>query len=249
MLTKNQPQYAVVADTLIGAIADNTYPVGSLLPPEIDLASQFGVSRNTMRSAIRVLVDMGMVSRRAGMGTLVQSQAVAPNYVQAIESLDQLFPEIANTELMLLEERDVVADELLAMLLAGAVGESWVKFDTVRRTRRRPTPVNYTVMYVQPTFRDLGASLNKLREPAYTVMESRFDRRIADVVQQSDATAMPAQIAAELGVEAGSPALRTARRYVGEDGRVLLVTDTYTPAGTEGFTIRFRASWAGMNSD
>lgn len=245
MLTKNQPQYAVVADTLIAAIADNTYPVGSLLPPEIDLADQFGVSRNTMRSAIRVLVDMGMVSRRAGMGTLVQSQAVAPNYVQAIESLNQLFPEVSSTELAVLKESDVVADELLAMLLASSVGEPWVKFDTVRRTRRRPAPVNYTSMYVQPAFRSLGKSLNKLREPAYTAIESTFDRRIADVVQQSDAAAMPADIAAELGVEPGSPALRTVRRYVGEDGRVLLVTDTYTPPGNEGFTIRFRASWAG----
>lgn len=248
MQTKNQPQYAVVADTLISAIADNTYPVGSLLPPEIDLADQFGVSRNTMRSAIRVLVDMGMVSRRAGMGTLVQAQAVAPNYVQAIESPSQLFPNLGSTEVALLKESDVVTDDLLALLLACAPGETWVKFDTVRRVRRRSDAVNYTAMYVEPAFRDLGKRLNKLREPAYTVIESLFDRRIADVVQQSDAAAMPADIAAELGVEPGSPALRTARRYVGEDGRILLVTDTYTPPGTEGFTIRFRASWAGKDS-
>ena len=249
MLTKNQPQYAVVADTLIAAIADGTYPVGSLLPPEIDLADQFGVSRNTMRSAIRVLVDMGMVSRRAGMGTLVQAQAVAPNYVQAIESLDQLFPHLDATELTLLKTQDVTADDLLAMLLACSPGESWVRFDTVRRTRRRPASVSYTSLYVQPAFRSLGKQLNKLREPAFATLESSFDRRIADVVQQSDATAVPAEIASELGVEAGSPAMRTVRRFVGEDGRVLMVSDTYTPPGTEGFTIRFRASWAGKSPD
>lgn len=249
MLTKNQPQYAVVADTLIAAVADGTYPVGSLLPPEIDLADQFGVSRNTMRSAIRVLVDMGMVSRRAGMGTLVQSQAIAPNFVQAIESLEQLLPNLGSTELALLNTQDVVADDLLAMLLACSRGESWVRFNTVRRTRQKPTSLSYISLYVQPAFRSLGKQLNKLREPAFTALESTLDRRIADVVQQSDAAAMPADVAAELGVEVGSPALRTVRRFVGEDGRILMVSDSYTPPGTEGFTIRFRASWAGKSEE
>ena len=243
MTTKIQPQYAVVANTLIRDIARGTHPVGSLLPAELELAQRFGVSRNTMRSALRMLVDMGLVSRRAGMGTLVQARSAEPNYVQAVESLHQLFPDWRNTEQLVLGSRDVVADEDVARLTAGAVGEAWIRFDTVRRLRRRHTPVSWSFVYVAPAFRAVGSKLHHLREPSYSVFEPVFGRRVAEVVQQSDAVYLPADVAVTLGVEAGSPGLRVARRFLGEDGRMLMVTDSYSPPGREGFTIRLRANW------
>src|SRR5690606_20284333 len=106
---RSKPHYAGVADTLIRDIANATYPVGSLLPPELELADTFGVSRNTMRSAMRVLVDMGLVSRRAGLGTVVQVRHATPNFVQSIENLDQLFPDLKTTELQVLGSAEVRA--------------------------------------------------------------------------------------------------------------------------------------------
>lgn len=249
MLIKNQPQYLVVAETLIRDIGQDKHPIGSILPPEIELATRFGVSRNTMRAAMRVLVDMGLVSRRAGMGTTVQARAVKPNYVQAIESADQLYPGVARAEQTLLATEDVVADDLMALLLACAPGEAWVRFDTVRKQRKNLPPSSVTHIYVQPNLRSIGKSLSRIKKPSYHALESMLGTRVHEVIQQADAVTLDEHMASRLDVPAGSAALRTVRRFVGEDGKIMMVTDTLARPGFEHFTIRFRASWPAAQAE
>ncbi len=44
------------------------------MPPERDLAKQFGVARNTIRRAVSLLEDDGTVSRQTGRGTFLQTE-------------------------------------------------------------------------------------------------------------------------------------------------------------------------------
>ncbi len=46
--------------------------VGDKLPPERELAERFGVSRSSVRDAVRTLELMGLVERRQGSGTVVR---------------------------------------------------------------------------------------------------------------------------------------------------------------------------------
>ena len=243
MLIKNQPQYLVVAETLIRDIGQNKYSLGDLLPPEIELADRFGVSRNTMRAAMRVLVDMGLVSRRAGMGTVVQARAAKPNYVQAIESPTQLLTGLDNAEQTVESTSDVVADKELAMVLACTIGEPWVRFGVIQKGRKGQPSLSCGFVYVPTSYRSIGKQLNKSRKPAFQVLERAFDTRIAEVIQQADAFLADDEVAKMLNVPSKSAVLRTVRRFVGEDGKIAMVTDTYTPSGTEHFTMRFRTSW------
>ncbi|WP_052512777.1 FadR/GntR family transcriptional regulator [Limimaricola cinnabarinus] len=55
-------------------IADGTYPVGATLPVESDLAQELGVSRSTIREAVRCLVTLGMLEVRTRAGTSVRPQ-------------------------------------------------------------------------------------------------------------------------------------------------------------------------------
>jgi GntR family transcriptional regulator len=48
---------------------------GLKLPPEGELAAQLGVSRATLRGALRSLEDQGLITRRRGIGTLINSHA------------------------------------------------------------------------------------------------------------------------------------------------------------------------------
>ena len=76
------PLYAQVEKRVREMIADARYQDGALLPDEITLARDFGVSRNTVRTAMRALVDEGVLERRSGVGTSVRkdrlSSGVAP---------------------------------------------------------------------------------------------------------------------------------------------------------------------------
>jgi DNA-binding FadR family transcriptional regulator len=64
--------YELVADQLRKAIILGRFLPGQRLPPERDLASQLGVSRTTVREAVRVLEGEGLVvSRRGATGGIV----------------------------------------------------------------------------------------------------------------------------------------------------------------------------------
>jgi len=60
------PAYIQVADKVRRAIQLSQYVSGERLPPEIDLAQQIGISRTTLREAIRQLVGEGYLKSQPG---------------------------------------------------------------------------------------------------------------------------------------------------------------------------------------
>jgi DNA-binding FadR family transcriptional regulator len=68
------PAYAVVVDHLRRSIMLGTFGPGEKLPPEREHAERLGVSRVTLREAVRVLEGEGMVEVRRGSagGTIVR---------------------------------------------------------------------------------------------------------------------------------------------------------------------------------
>ena len=58
-----------VRDDLASRIANGRIPPGSKLPPEPELAEELGVSRATLREALRSLEEDGFVTRTRGAGT------------------------------------------------------------------------------------------------------------------------------------------------------------------------------------
>ncbi|MRJ78129.1 UTRA domain-containing protein [Aeromicrobium sp. SMF47] len=65
------PLYFQVAEQFEKAILDGTIAPGERIDNEISLAADLGLSRPTMRQAIQVLVDKGMLVRKRGVGTQV----------------------------------------------------------------------------------------------------------------------------------------------------------------------------------
>lgn len=60
-----------VRETLAARIASGHYRAGEMIPPEMELCTEFGVSRITIRQAFEVLVRDGLVERFRGRGTFV----------------------------------------------------------------------------------------------------------------------------------------------------------------------------------
>lgn len=67
-----------LADAVVGElqqqIASGQYQIGEKLPSEPELMQQFGVGRSTVREAIRILANTGLVRVQQGLGTFVESQ-------------------------------------------------------------------------------------------------------------------------------------------------------------------------------
>ncbi|MFL1405083.1 FadR/GntR family transcriptional regulator [Marinobacter sp. M1N3S26] len=60
-------------ESLRDAIQKEHWRIGERLPVEASLSEALGVSRNTVREAVRVLVHVGMLETRQGDGTYVRS--------------------------------------------------------------------------------------------------------------------------------------------------------------------------------
>ncbi len=63
--------YKSVLKTMHKNIETGVWPRGKIIPREVDLCSQFNVSRSTMRTAMMHLVNEGLVTRVKGVGTFV----------------------------------------------------------------------------------------------------------------------------------------------------------------------------------
>src|SRR3569833_882759 len=68
------PLYQQLRRALRDASEDNRLAAEEALPPERELAEEFGVSRITVRKALDALVGEGMLSRRQGAGTFVAAR-------------------------------------------------------------------------------------------------------------------------------------------------------------------------------
>ena len=62
-----------LADALTARIADGSFATGSWLPSERELAHEYGADRSTVRRALRILDERGIVSVTSGTGAQVGS--------------------------------------------------------------------------------------------------------------------------------------------------------------------------------
>jgi GntR family transcriptional repressor for pyruvate dehydrogenase complex len=124
-----------VARQIQRLIVDGVLKPGELLPPERQLAEQFGVSRNSVRDAIRALELTGLVIARHGEGNVV-----------ADVSADTLVAPIAT---LLLRKRKLVAElldvrrmlepALAARAAVHASGEEIAHLEEILRRQREKT--------------------------------------------------------------------------------------------------------------
>lgn len=73
----DRPAYKQLADALRDRIVSGALPPGARLPSETTLGQETGLSRNTIRQAVRLLRDEGLVVVEAPHGTRVRDRGEA----------------------------------------------------------------------------------------------------------------------------------------------------------------------------
>jgi GntR family transcriptional regulator len=86
-----RPLYAQASEALHKLVQDSDYAPGDRLPSEIELSQRLGISRPTLREALRQLEEEGAIVRRHGVGTFVAAQPpVIEAGLEVLESLEHL---------------------------------------------------------------------------------------------------------------------------------------------------------------
>jgi len=72
-LKNDKPLYLQLAEAIKTRIAQNIWSLGMMIPSENELARDFNISVGTVKKALSVLVQEGVLFRRQGKGTFVAS--------------------------------------------------------------------------------------------------------------------------------------------------------------------------------
>jgi len=120
-----RPLYVRAEEALTALLESGLYQPGDQLPPEPELAQQLGISRSTLREAMRTFEDRGLITRRQGVGTFVKQLPPLPidSGLETLESVDTLVRRrggTIQTRDLRIEETPASAD--LAHALAVAEG-------------------------------------------------------------------------------------------------------------------------------
>ena len=70
-MKKQKKAYEIVIDYIKQQIRNRELMIGELLPPERELSEKLGVSRNSVREALKILSVIGVISSRQGAGNCV----------------------------------------------------------------------------------------------------------------------------------------------------------------------------------
>jgi GntR family transcriptional regulator len=236
-------RYREVAERLIEDIRSGRLPVGDNLPGELELVEAFGVSRHTVREALRRLEELGLIGRRQGVGTVVLSREPTQSYVQAVRSPAALLQYPEGSLLSVRHTEDVRAGRALARLLGARTGAHWLHVSCLRGFRDSRPPVCWVDLYLLPEFGDVVPRIGLKPGLVHELIEREHGEQVGNVDISIMARAMPARVAAPLGVEAGTPSLTVVRRYTSRSGRLFLASVSEHPGERFTYSLSLERGW------
>ena len=206
-------RYLAISRELARDIYAGVYPVGSLLPAELALAKRYRVSRQTIREAMRILGNMGLVVRRRGVGTTIVAATPIPAFSQFVGSMADLQQYAHETHLHFDRIEHVLARGVLAERLDCPPSKVWLRGEGWRMAGDAEPPLCWTEVYIDDAFGAVEADLGSRAGLVFDLLAKRFGLVLREVRQRFSAVPMPHYLAQRLRVLPGSPALQVERRY------------------------------------
>lgn len=187
-------------------IDDGSWPLGQRLPPEPELAEILGMSRNTVREAVRVLTFSGVLEVRQGDGTYVRAcadplatmLALARGSIdQALEARGVIEVEAARLAALRRDDGDIAALRVALEASAGVHDldlEQYIARDLAFHQRVVDSAHNPLLSELYRYFSQvIGAGLRQtISDPARPQPSFDLHRQLLDAIERGDAEAAAA---------------------------------------------------------
>jgi GntR family transcriptional regulator len=198
------PLYYQLADLLREKIHDGSLTSGMALPSEFDLIDEHNISRGTVREALRLLEQEGIIEKRKGVGTFVSAPKIEheTDRPMGFSRVMQMTGKTATAQL--LEMRKFLPSHSISETLGLSQVDSVYLVKRLRFADEEPLLLEYSY------FReDVGEKLlnQNLTKSIYSLMEGKFGLILNRSVNTVEAQLAKEEEAALLGVETGSPVL------------------------------------------
>ncbi len=196
------------------------------LPPEPALAAELGVSRGTLRRAIRGLVADGLLIQTPGRGTFVAGSVVEPALAQRLTTLNEAFLDAGQPlETSVIDVQRTAASETVAALLEVTPATEVLRLERVRLLE------GASVAHLINTVRlDLVPGLDEVdftTRPLFDVLEHDHGIDIASARRSFDAVLAGSVNAELLDVDPSSPLLHLEQLTRTSDGTPIEHSDVW----------------------
>ena len=211
-----KPLYQQVKDLLVERLIGGYWRPGNLLPSEMQLAEELGVSQGTVRKALDEMTASNLLVRRQGRGTYVaehdQEHALFHFFKLTGRDGQPLVPESRVLRLSKGRARNGEA----ARLRIAATAEV-VRITRVRSLFGRPA-IFERIALPSALFPDLHDKRD-LPNTLYTLFARDYGITVAKAEERLSAVAAEADAARHLDLEPGAPLLAIDRVALALDGR------------------------------
>jgi DNA-binding GntR family transcriptional regulator len=187
--------------------------VGHYLPSEKQLASEFGVSRPTVRRALDYIEALGLISRRRGDGTKVLAKKPFTDYRYTTRPVDDLLYG-RGAERIVTAQKDTICDDVLATRLGSAPGSRWVHISQHRNDLDSGKMLVWGDVYIDQQFKGIAGRIADYEGFICDLIEEEYGIAVSEIQQTIRPVIIPDTVCAEMKVPNQSLGLEMTRRYL-----------------------------------
>ena len=234
--------YRQITQNLLHKIQSGVWAVGENLPSEQYLCKDLGVSRQTVRHALKSLQDSGHIHRQQGAPTKVISKSQPRRFSQSFNSLGEILNYPRNTYRQNHIEEYIECDESLQRILQAPIGSAWYHIGAVRLEEESNLRLAWTDIYMLQQFAKLTNLNEHSHAMVYAQIEEHFGISIAQAEVEIHASSFSKKHAELLGVAFGAPSLVVVRRYFDKEGNPFEISVTQHPENRYTFKMNLRST-------
>jgi len=229
------PKYYTVKRQLLELIAAMT--PGSPVPPERELARDYGTSRTTVRQALAELVVEGRLLRRQGKGTFVAKPKVAQS-LELASYTEGMRAHGLHPQTRILEIGYMAADEDLAARLGIRTGARTLRIHRLRLADGEPMSVDTSHLPAR-RFPGLRKQLNR-HSSLYETLASAYGVKLTEAEETIETVLADPHNADLLAVDTGLPLLLLSRHAVDTTGETVEWAQSWYRGDRYKFVTRLR---------
>lgn len=218
-------------------IREGSLEPGSRLPAEPELADKLGVSRNSLREALRSLEGCGLVTKRHGVGTFVtESRPLVRGGLERLVSItDFIAGEGREPGSVLLRLSTINAGPELERRLCIGGGQEVAVIESLKTADSQP--VALCIDYIPTTYLPDGFDAGSLHEAIFEGLQ----RELGIVIKYAECRIVPATasaaLALKLNIAEGAAVLLLDQVHVDERGRRVFHSRSYFPPNRFSFVL------------
>jgi GntR family transcriptional regulator len=219
-----------VSTILAAEIAAGVYPVGGRFPTEFDLQARFGVGRHSIREALKILTEQGLIGRQRKTGSVVLSAEPVSHYAHSLRDMRGLLDFADSTALDVRHHGFVTVSTAQTAQFLPDPGRRWLRVAGLRSTKSDSAPLCWAEIFVADAYAPDREAIVNAPGPIYEFVMRANGLKLGYVDQEIRATMLEPGMAMLLGAEPNSPALLVKRRYVAHTGDTYEISYNLYPA-------------------